>query len=82
MPITGNKSLPINVSSVQVHKNISSYNKLFSRTQNCTHSNIIPILSLKDTLSSWYVPYYCMIYDSNTFSELVIYNNLFIPRLH
>ena len=34
---------------------------------------------LKDTLSPRYVPYYCMIYDSNTFSELVICNNLFKP---
>ena len=35
-----------------------------------------------EPVSPMNVSYYCMIYDSNTFPELVIYNNLFIPGLH
>ena len=76
--IIGNKSLAI----MMFYMSQCSY-RPFSRSTNCSHTKlIIAMVILKDTLSPWYVPYYCMIYDSNTFTELVIYNNLFIQGLH
>ena len=70
------KSSPINARGRLGKKTPQPIN-LSQDPQNWPHEDIIQMLGLKDTLSSKYVPYYCMIYDSNTLPEVVICNNLF-----